>query len=123
MDMCNLSGSLLRDHSVVLFQLCDHAYMKTKIKESPWYMLCENLHLANNLRKHADYLDHQNEVVMESHERKIKRTDEYEWEVYTPMKINAKLTSQYIQINKAIEESVAYTPLFLKDYTPSDARR
>ena len=61
-------------------------------------MLRKNvLQLADNLRKHAEYLDHQKEIVTKSHERKVRRTDEYEWEVYEPSEINSTLTAPQVR--------------------------
>ena len=98
--------------------------MRTERKESPWFMLHENLlRLADNLRKHADYLDRQKDTMTEAHERKIRRSDEYEWEIYAPREMNPTTTARYIMVNKALSESSEYTPIFLNDYLPSDARR
>ena len=46
--------------------------MKTERKDSPWFMLRENvLRLADNLKKHRQYLNNQTEAVTEAHERKL----------------------------------------------------
>ena len=75
------------------------------------------------MRKHGEYLDHQKEIVTKSNERKVRPTDEYEWEVYEPSEINSTLTARYKQINKALQECAPYFSIFLNDFTPSDARR
>ena len=119
-ETSNLDCETLKDHSAILLRSCASAYMKTVKKESPWYMLRKNvLQLADNLRKHADYLDHQKEIVTKSHERKVQ----YEWEVYEPSEINSTLTARYKQINKALQECAPYFSIFLNDFTPTDASR
>ena len=49
------------------------------------------------------------------HERKIKRKDDYEWEVYSPRTMNATLKARYAHINKIVNESNCYSPIFLND--------
>ena len=115
-----MSSSDLSDHSAVLFRLCGSAYMKSERRESPWFMFRENLlRLADNLRKHATYLQQQRNSVSATHS-KIQRTDEYEWQVYSPQKMNATVTARYSHVNKAVNGSDPYTPIFLNDYTPTD---
>ena len=46
---------------------------------------------ADNLRKHANYLEQQRGSMLTVHERKIKRKDDYEWEVYSPRTTSATL--------------------------------
>ena len=120
----NASSKKLLDYSATLFLLCSSAYMQTEKTHSPWYMLRENLlRLADNFRKYADHLSHKTAVVTEAHEKRIRRSEEFEWKVYKPTEMNATLTARFKQINKALEESAPYTAIFLNDYTPSDARK
>ena len=119
----NMSSSDLSDHSAVLFRLCGSAYMKSERRESPWFMFRENLlRLADNLRKHATYLQQQRNSVSATHS-KIQRTDEYEWQVYSTQKMNATVTARYSHVNKVVNGSDPYSPIFLNDYTPTDPRR
>ena len=63
--------------------------LRNKSSLNPWIPVRENLlRLADNLRKHADYMKNQLEKTNVAHEIKVCRTDEYKWEIYNPSTIN-----------------------------------
>ena len=58
-----------------------------------------------------------------THKRKVRRTDEFEWEIYDPATINLTWQSKYSDLHKAIQEGSNYEPHFLNDFAPADHRR
>ena len=55
-----------------------------------------------------------------THERKVRRTDEFKWEIYDHATINLTWQSKYSDPHKAIHESLNYEPHFLNDFAPAD---
>lgn len=121
-DHTKLQAAELLAHSSALFCLAGNSYMK----RHPWTAVREAvLHLADNLRKHAMYLHHQNEAVSANHaKRHCVRTDVDDFKVLsatTP--INPTLSARYKSLHDALIHSHEYEPILLEDHSPADTRR
>ena len=121
-DAGNLNHTELGNHSSVLFKICASSYMKSsKSTLNPWIPVRESfLGLADNLHKHSEYLKSQSVKMNVAHEKKGRKTDEYECAIYGPSTINATWQSKYSDLHKAILESPFYEPIFLNDFAPTD---
>lgn len=113
----NLKSSVLLEKSSALFRMCGSTYLKGATVASHW------LRLADNLRKHSEYLDKQNATVKLGHDRKVRRIDQHEWEVYGTMPIPPTMKARYGTLHDSLVKSPLYTPVFLNNFAPTDARR
>lgn len=115
-DHTKLKAAVLLAHSSALFSLAGSSYMKTH----QWAPVREVvLRLSDNLRKHAAYLNHQNETVSANHaKRHCVRTDVDDFKVLnvtTP--INPTLSAKYKTLHDALNHSPDYEPILLEDHS------
>ena len=97
------------------------------MKKQQWSAVREAvLCLGDNLRKHAMYLNHQNEAVLVNHaiKRHCVRTDVDDFKVLNATThTKPTLAARYKSLHDALNHSPQYEPILLEDHSPSDARR
>lgn len=96
------------------------------MKRQQWSSVHEAiLQLAENLRKHAVYLNHQNELVQDNHAKKVcARTDVDEMKILdSTAYINPTLADCYRSLHAAMFRCSEYEPIVIEDYSPPDFRR
>lgn len=83
------------------------------------------LRLADNLRKHAAYLNHQNEAVQSNHSKKLcVRSDVDEFKVLSITRcIKPTHAARYRSLHESLNHVSEYKPILLEDHSPSDAKR
>ncbi len=121
-DEGRLKSTELLSHSSSLFVLAGNSYMKFR----QWSSVREAiLQLAENLRKHAAYLNRQNERVQDNNAKRVcVHTDVDDIKVLDcTAYINPKLSNCYQSLHAALFQCSEYEPILIEDYSPSDFRR
>ena len=116
-----LNEASLLVHSSSLFSLSESSYMKSQ----KWSELrTAILQLGENLRKHAVYLNHQNEAVQASQAKRFcSQTDIDDFQVLNPeSSITPTLTARYQSLHLAMEQAAEYEPILVEDFSPADNR-
>ena len=121
-DQGCLKAAELLSHSSSLFVLAGNSYMKRQ----QWSSVHEAiLQLAENLRKHAAYLNRQNTFVQATQAKKVcVRTDVDEIKILdSTADISPTLADCYGSLHAALFLCSEYQPIAIEDYSPTDFRR
>lgn len=117
LDHTKLTASDLHVYSGSLFTLAGNSYMKRQqclgVREAV-------LRLADNLRKHASYLEQQTAAVQEGQAKRICRSDIDDFDVL-PACSNIKPTfaARYGSLHSAILHANDFEPILFEDHSPS----
>ena len=118
-DHTKLKATELLAHSSSLFTLAGQSYMNGQ----KWIPVREAiLRLADNLRKHATYLNHQNEAVQSNHSKKVcVRSDVDEFKVLSIT--HCIKPARYWSLHESLNHVSEYEPILVEEHSPSAAKR
>lgn len=117
LDHTKLNAGDLHVYSGSLFTLAGNSYMKRQ----QWLGVREAvLRLADNLRKHASYLEQQNVAVQECQAKRMCRSDMDDFDVLPACSsIKPTFAARYGSLQSAILHANDFEPILVEDHSPS----